>query len=145
MFVFAAKESAWLTLVLAIWQGLVHYWYHLLWKLMLYEMMPSILHKLSSVASATQLASCLSDADTLFHTNLIKKISLLKFFIAVSNLVFLFVYSHASKNVLDGLNMFDGTDSHYFHSGSRGYHWMWDSRLFNYGSWEVCSCTFAAI
>lgn len=34
--------------------------------------------------------------------------------------------------------MFDGTDSHYFHSGSRGYHWMWDSRLFNYGHWEVC-------
>ncbi|XP_048126938.1 1,4-alpha-glucan-branching enzyme 1, chloroplastic/amyloplastic-like isoform X2 [Rhodamnia argentea] len=47
------------------------------------------------------------------------------------------VHSHASNNVLDGLNMFDGTDSHYFHSGSQGYHWMWDSRLFNYGSWEV--------
>ncbi|XP_074580303.1 1,4-alpha-glucan-branching enzyme 2-2, chloroplastic/amyloplastic-like isoform X2 [Curcuma longa] len=47
------------------------------------------------------------------------------------------VHSHASNNVLDGLNQFDGTDSHYFHSGSRGYHWMWDSRLFNYGSWEV--------
>ncbi|XP_043699558.1 1,4-alpha-glucan-branching enzyme 1, chloroplastic/amyloplastic-like isoform X3 [Telopea speciosissima] len=47
------------------------------------------------------------------------------------------VHSHASNNVLDGLNMFDGTDSHYFHSGARGYHWMWDSRLFNYGHWEV--------
>lgn len=47
------------------------------------------------------------------------------------------VHSHVSNNVLDGLNMFDGTDSHYFHSGSRGYHWMWDSRLFNYGNWEV--------
>ncbi|AED90637.1 1, 4-alpha-glucan branching enzyme protein soform SBE2.2 precursor [Arabidopsis thaliana] len=47
------------------------------------------------------------------------------------------VHSHASKNTLDGLNMFDGTDAHYFHSGPRGYHWMWDSRLFNYGSWEV--------
>ncbi|KAL8154456.1 hypothetical protein V2J09_012216 [Rumex salicifolius] len=47
------------------------------------------------------------------------------------------VHSHASKNTLDGLNMFDGTDSHYFHSGERGYHWMWDSCLFNYGSWEV--------
>ena len=45
--------------------------------------------------------------------------------------------SHASNNTLDGLNMFDGTDAHYFHPGSRGYHWMWDSRLFNYGSWEV--------
>ncbi|KAH0837368.1 hypothetical protein HID58_092396, partial [Brassica napus] len=42
------------------------------------------------------------------------------------------------KNTLDGLmNMFDGTDGQYFHSGERGYHWMWDSRLFNYGSWEV--------
>ena len=47
------------------------------------------------------------------------------------------VHSHASNNVLDGLNQFDGTDSHYFHSGTRGYHWMWDSRLFNYGNWEV--------
>ncbi|XP_052175529.1 1,4-alpha-glucan-branching enzyme 1, chloroplastic/amyloplastic-like isoform X2 [Diospyros lotus] len=47
------------------------------------------------------------------------------------------VHSHASNNTLDGLNMFDGTDSHYFHSGSRGYHWMWDSRLFNFGHWEV--------
>ncbi|KAG0490708.1 hypothetical protein HPP92_007571 [Vanilla planifolia] len=47
------------------------------------------------------------------------------------------VHSHASNNTLDGLNHFDGTDTHYFHAGSRGYHWMWDSRLFNYGSWEV--------
>ncbi|XP_028784874.1 1,4-alpha-glucan-branching enzyme 1, chloroplastic/amyloplastic isoform X1 [Neltuma alba] len=47
------------------------------------------------------------------------------------------VHSHASNNTLDGLNMFDGTDGHYFHSGARGHHWMWDSRLFNYGSWEV--------
>lgn len=47
------------------------------------------------------------------------------------------VHSHASNNTLDGLNMFDGTDSHYFHSGARGYHWLWDSRLFNYGHWEV--------
>lgn len=46
--------------------------------------------------------------------------------------------SHASNNTLDGLNMFDGTDGCYFHSGSRGYHWLWDSRLFNYGQWEVC-------
>ncbi|KAJ4753330.1 hypothetical protein LUZ62_087735 [Rhynchospora pubera] len=47
------------------------------------------------------------------------------------------VHSHSSNNTLDGLNGFDGTDTHYFHSGARGYHWMWDSRLFNYGSWEV--------
>uniref|UniRef100_A0A0D3F5W2 Q-enzyme n=1 Tax=Oryza barthii TaxID=65489 RepID=A0A0D3F5W2_9ORYZ len=46
-------------------------------------------------------------------------------------------FGHASNNTLDGLNGFDGTDTHYFHSGSRGHHWMWDSRLFNYGNWEV--------
>lgn len=43
------------------------------------------------------------------------------------------VHSHASKNTNDGINMFDGTDGQYFHSGARGNHWMWDSRLFNYG------------
>ena len=47
------------------------------------------------------------------------------------------VHSHASNNVLDGLNMFDGIDSHYFYFGSWGYHWIWDSHLFNYGHWEV--------
>ncbi|XP_045583278.1 1,4-alpha-glucan-branching enzyme isoform X2 [Procambarus clarkii] len=47
------------------------------------------------------------------------------------------VHSHASKNVLDGLNEFDGSDSCYFHSGSRGTHSLWDSRLFNYSNWEV--------
>ncbi|XP_022764171.1 1,4-alpha-glucan-branching enzyme 2-2, chloroplastic/amyloplastic-like isoform X2 [Durio zibethinus] len=49
------------------------------------------------------------------------------------------VHSHASNNVLDGLNMFDGTNAYYFHSGSKGHQWMWDSHLFNYGSWEVSS------
>ncbi len=44
------------------------------------------------------------------------------------------VCSHASKNTNDGINMFDGTDSMYFHSGPKGNHWMWDSRLFNYGA-----------
>ena len=44
------------------------------------------------------------------------------------------VHSHASKNTNDGINMFDGTDGMYFHSGARGNHWMWDSRLFNYGA-----------
>ncbi|KAJ3562168.1 hypothetical protein NPX13_g8663 [Xylaria arbuscula] len=47
------------------------------------------------------------------------------------------VHSHASKNVLDGLNEFDGTDNLYFHEGGRGRHDQWDSRLFNYGSYEV--------
>eukprot|EP01029_Cantina_marsupialis_P006252 TRINITY_DN1682_c0_g1_i1.p1 TRINITY_DN1682_c0_g1~~TRINITY_DN1682_c0_g1_i1.p1 ORF type:complete len:812 (+),score=248.18 TRINITY_DN1682_c0_g1_i1:71-2437(+) len=47
------------------------------------------------------------------------------------------VHSHASKNIEDGLNGFDGSDHHYFHSGPRGNHDLWDSRLFNYGNIEV--------
>ncbi|CDK29090.1 unnamed protein product [Kuraishia capsulata CBS 1993] len=47
------------------------------------------------------------------------------------------VHSHASKNVDDGLNMFDGTDYYLFHSGGRGNHDQWDSRLFNYGNYET--------
>lgn len=47
------------------------------------------------------------------------------------------VHSHACKNVLDGINLFDGTDHLYFHEGARGRHELWDSRLFNYGSHEV--------
>eukprot|EP00126_Sphaerothecum_destruens_P008560 Sdes_comp20260_c0_seq1m13737 len=47
------------------------------------------------------------------------------------------VHSHASKNVLDGINQFDGTDHCYFHEGGRGYHDLWDSRLFNYDHYEV--------
>ncbi|EFX66191.1 hypothetical protein DAPPUDRAFT_302911 [Daphnia pulex] len=47
------------------------------------------------------------------------------------------VHSHASKNVLDGLNRFDGTDSCFFHGGVRGQHALWDSRLFDYQNWEV--------
>ncbi|OAY63014.1 1,4-alpha-glucan-branching enzyme, chloroplastic/amyloplastic, partial [Ananas comosus] len=50
------------------------------------------------------------------------------------------VHSHASNNVTDGLNGFDvgqSTQESYFHTGERGYHKLWDSRLFNYGNWEV--------
>ncbi|ODV91338.1 glycoside hydrolase family 13 protein [Tortispora caseinolytica NRRL Y-17796] len=47
------------------------------------------------------------------------------------------VHSHACKNVLDGLNLFDGTDYQYFHEGGKGRHSLWDSRLFNYGKYEV--------
>lgn len=42
------------------------------------------------------------------------------------------VHSHASKNTADGLNQFDGTNGCYFHSHGRGFHDLWDSRLFNY-------------
>jgi 1,4-alpha-glucan branching enzyme len=47
------------------------------------------------------------------------------------------VHSHASKNVNDGLNMFDGTDHQYFHAGPRGNHDLWDSRLFDYSKLET--------
>ena len=47
------------------------------------------------------------------------------------------VHSHASKNTLDGLNEFDGSDHLYFHGGAKGQHELWDSRLFNYGNHEV--------
>ncbi|KAI9298138.1 glycogen branching enzyme [Neoconidiobolus thromboides FSU 785] len=47
------------------------------------------------------------------------------------------VHSHASNNVLDGLNQFDGSDHHYFHEGPKGRHELWNSRLFNYGSYET--------
>ncbi|KAF4526452.1 hypothetical protein B566_EDAN014064 [Ephemera danica] len=47
------------------------------------------------------------------------------------------VHSHASKNVMDGLNQFDGTNSCFFHDGPRGVHSLWDSRLFNYSEYEV--------
>ena len=47
------------------------------------------------------------------------------------------VHSHASSNVVDGINNWDGTDYHYFHAGSKGKHELWDSRLFDYGKWEV--------
>ena len=35
------------------------------------------------------------------------------------------VHSHASKNVADGLNQWDGTDGAYFHNNVRGYHELW--------------------
>uniref|UniRef100_A0A7S3UCH1 1,4-alpha-glucan branching enzyme n=1 Tax=Picocystis salinarum TaxID=88271 RepID=A0A7S3UCH1_9CHLO len=47
------------------------------------------------------------------------------------------VHSHASSNELDGIANMDGSGAHYFHGGSRGYHWMWDSKCFNYGNWET--------
>ncbi|MDW3647481.1 MAG: alpha amylase C-terminal domain-containing protein [Bacteroidia bacterium] len=47
------------------------------------------------------------------------------------------VHSHAVKNFAEGLNELDGSDDHYFHSGGRGEHEGWDSKLFNYGKEEV--------
>lgn len=47
------------------------------------------------------------------------------------------VHSHASNNVNDGINLFDGTDYSFSHAGARGYHTGWDSMLFDYSKYEV--------
>ncbi|MEJ7680936.1 MAG: alpha-amylase family glycosyl hydrolase [Segetibacter sp.] len=52
------------------------------------------------------------------------------------------VHSHAVKNLAEGLNEFDGSDHQYFHVGERGYHEGWDSKLFDYGKWEVKNSFF---
>ncbi len=47
------------------------------------------------------------------------------------------VHSHAVKNTNEGLNMFDGTEYQFFHSGPKGEHSAWGTKLFNYGKNEV--------
>ena len=39
--------------------------------------------------------------------------------------------------ILFELPYLDISDSCFFHTGSRGNHPLWDSRLFNYSEWEV--------
>lgn len=55
------------------------------------------------------------------------------------------VYSHAVKNIAEGLNDFDGTDYQYFHGGGKGYHTGWDSKLFNYGKSEVLQFLLSSV
>ena len=47
------------------------------------------------------------------------------------------VHSHASSNVEDGINNFDGSGHHFFHEGPKGLHSAWNSRLFNYSNLET--------
>lgn len=47
------------------------------------------------------------------------------------------VHSHSVKNELEGLGKFDGSDTQYFHAGSRREHVAWDSLCFDYGKNEV--------
>lgn len=47
------------------------------------------------------------------------------------------VHSHAVKNTLEGINMFDGTEYQFFHSGDKGNHPAWGTKLFNYDKPEV--------
>jgi 1,4-alpha-glucan branching enzyme len=47
------------------------------------------------------------------------------------------VHSHAVRNEMEGLGLFDGTEYQYFHKGAKGLHPAWDSRCFDYGKNEV--------
>ena len=47
------------------------------------------------------------------------------------------VHSHAVKNTNEGLNEFDGTEYQFFHTGDKGNHSAWGTKLFNYGKNEV--------
>ncbi len=47
------------------------------------------------------------------------------------------VHSHAVKNLVEGLGMYDGTPYQFFHDGYRREHVAWDSLCFNYGKPEV--------
>jgi 1,4-alpha-glucan branching enzyme len=47
------------------------------------------------------------------------------------------VHSHSVKNVLEGLNLFDGTPCQYFFGDGRRNHPAWDSLCFDYGKNEV--------
>ena len=47
------------------------------------------------------------------------------------------VHSHAVGNTLEGINLFDGTDYQFFHSGAKGDHPAWGTKCFNYDKPEV--------
>jgi len=47
------------------------------------------------------------------------------------------VHSHAVKNELEGLGLFDGSPYQFFHDGSRREHLAWDSLCYNYAKNEV--------
>ncbi len=47
------------------------------------------------------------------------------------------VHSHAVNNTNEGLNEFDGTEYQFFHTGEKGNHSAWGTKLFNYGKNEV--------
>ncbi|KAL3508461.1 hypothetical protein ACH5RR_027862 [Cinchona calisaya] len=53
-------------------------------------------------------------------------------------LVFLdIVHSYAAADEMVGLSLFDGSNDCYFHSGKRGNHKFWGTRMFNYGDQDV--------
>ncbi|XP_057977494.1 1,4-alpha-glucan-branching enzyme 3, chloroplastic/amyloplastic [Malania oleifera] len=53
-------------------------------------------------------------------------------------LVFLdIVHSYAAANEMVGLSQFDGSNDCYFHTGKRGHHKFWGTRMFKYGDLAV--------
>ena len=47
------------------------------------------------------------------------------------------VHSHAVKNTVEGINEFDGTTEQFFHSGAKGEHPAWGTKLFDYSKLGV--------
>ncbi|KAG9447619.1 hypothetical protein H6P81_013747 [Aristolochia fimbriata] len=47
------------------------------------------------------------------------------------------VHSYAAAEEMVGLSLFDGTNDCYFHTGKRGYHKYWGTRIFKYGDIDV--------
>jgi len=47
------------------------------------------------------------------------------------------VHSHAVKNTVEGINLFDGTEHQFFHGGIKGDHPAWGTKCFDYGKTEV--------
>ena len=47
------------------------------------------------------------------------------------------IHSHACRNTAEGLTAFDGTDCQFCHSGEKGDHPAWGTRLFDYGKPQV--------
>lgn len=54
------------------------------------------------------------------------------------NMIMDLVHSHAVKNTIEGINLFDGTEYQFFHEGDEGNHPDWDSKLFDYHKPGVC-------
>ncbi|KAJ8766538.1 hypothetical protein K2173_023785 [Erythroxylum novogranatense] len=53
-------------------------------------------------------------------------------------LVFLdIVHSYSAADEMVGLSLFDGSNDCYFHTGKRGHHKYWGTRMFKYGDHEV--------
>ncbi|KAH9622869.1 hypothetical protein KSS87_007872 [Heliosperma pusillum] len=53
-------------------------------------------------------------------------------------LVFLdIVHSYSAADEMVGLSLFDGTNDCYFHTGKRGHHKYWGTRIFKYGDVDV--------